>query len=72
MFFTAILHFLPVVLEFPLDRKTNKRLPTTEMKKEAKGEKWIFTNSTVMTKYQGSLTALSKLKIMVNDTVVAL
>jgi len=40
--------------------------------KEAKGEKRIFTNSTAMTKYQGSLTALSKLKIIVNDTVVAL
>lgn len=42
------------------------------MKKEANGEKETFTNSTVMTKYQGSLTALSKLKIRVNDRVVDL
>lgn len=40
--------------------------------KEANGEKQIFSNSTVMTKYQGSLIALSKLKIIANDTVVAL
>lgn len=42
------------------------------MKEEANGEKQIFTNSAAMTKYQGSLTALSKLKIIVNDTVVVL
>lgn len=48
------------------------RLPTTEMKEEANGEEQIFSNSTAMTKYQGSLRALSKLKIIANDTVVAL
>lgn len=42
------------------------------MEKKANGEKQIFTNSAVMTKYQGSLTALSKLKIRLNDTVAAL
>lgn len=42
------------------------------MKEEANGEKQIFSNSTVMTKYQGSLTALSKLKIIANHTVVVL
>lgn len=42
------------------------------MKEEANGEEQIFSNSTAMTKYQGSLRALSKLKIIANDTVVAL
>lgn len=72
VFFIAIVFFLSVVLEFPLERKTNSYASNHRDERSQWRETDFFKHSTAMTKYQGSLTALSKLKIIANDTVVVL
>lgn len=78
MFFIATLRFLPVVLEFPLGRKTNIKAANHRDERKSQWRETVvfflffFTNSTAMTKYQRSSTASSKVKIIANDRVVVL